>query len=68
MRSKRTFSVRAASLGGALALLGAGLAGTVGLVAATAVTTTSAGADTPTFTATCTRPALGSARPHSVPW
>ena len=46
MRSKRTFSVRAASLGGALALLGAGLAGTVGLAATTAATTTPAGADT----------------------
>ena len=66
MRSKRTFSVRAASLGGALALLGAGLAGTVGLVATTAVTTTPAGADTAPFTATCVLKVAGSTVDESI--
>ena len=62
MRSKRTFSVRAASLGGSLALVGASLAGTVGLVAAAGVSSTPAGADTPSFTATCTGlPSVGTA-------
>ena len=66
MRSKRTFSVRAASLGGALALLGAGLAGTVGLVATTAVTATPAGADTAPFTATCVLKVAGSTVDESI--
>ncbi len=67
MRSKRTFSVRAASLGGALALLGAGLAGTVGLVASTAVTSTPAGANTPAFNATCVDlPVVGTATFNAV--
>ncbi len=66
MRSKRTFSVRAASLGGALALVGASLAGTVGLVAATAVTSTPAGADTPTYSATCTLEVAGNPVPETL--
>ncbi len=49
MRSKR-LAVRMASLGGAVALMGAGLAGLVGLAA----TSIPAGADTPSFNVTCT--------------
>ncbi len=48
MRSKR-LAVRMASLGGAVALMGAGLAGMVGLAA----TSNLAGADTPSFSVTC---------------
>ena len=50
MRSKRSLGIRMASLGGAVALVGASLAGLVGLVA----TSNPAGADTPSFTVTCT--------------
>jgi hypothetical protein len=47
--NKRSFVVRAASLGGALALAGAGLATTVGLATAGGT----AGANTPSYTASC---------------
>ena len=50
MRSKRSFTTRVASLGAAMALVGAGLAGSVGLVASSST----AGADTPPFSANCT--------------
>ena len=49
MKATRTLSVRIGSLGGALALVAAGLAGTVGLVAAGGP----AGADSAPFQATC---------------
>ena len=49
MRSKRSFVVRALSLGGALSLAGAGLATSVALTSSGGV----AGADTPSFTANC---------------
>ena len=51
MRSKRPLVVRMASLGGALALVGAGLVGSIGLAGVAA--NSPAGADTPSFTMTC---------------
>ncbi len=56
MRSKRPFTLRVASLGAAVALIGAGLAGSVGLVASS----TTAGADTPAFSASCNFMVAGS--------
>jgi IPT/TIG domain len=56
MRSKRSFTARVASLGAAVALVGAGLAGSVGLVASS----TTAGADTGPITANCTFMVAGS--------
>ena len=56
MRSKRSFTARVTSLGAAVALIGAGLAGSVGLVASS----TTAGADTPPFSANCTLMVSGS--------
>ncbi len=50
MKATRTLSVRIGSLGGALALVAAGLAGTVGLVAAGGP----AGADSAPFSSNCT--------------
>ena len=61
MRSKR-LAVRMASLGGAVALMGAGLAGMVGLVA----TSNPAGADTPSFTVSCTIEGMPSTAPVTV--
>ncbi len=56
MRATRPLTVRLGSLGGALALATAGLVGAFGLVGPAAP----AGADTPSFTATCTGlPVLG---------
>jgi hypothetical protein len=60
MRSRRTLTVRVASLGGALALIGAGLAGSVGLVASS----TNAGADTNPYSATCTLTVSGAPVPE----
>ena len=62
MRSKRSFSARVASLGAAVALVGAGLAGSVGLVASS----TTAGADTPPFSASCTFMVAGNPVPETL--
>ena len=59
MRSKRSLGNRMASLAGAVVLVGATFAGMVSLVA----TSSPAGADTPTFTVTCT---IGSPMPFQT--